>query len=152
MKGRDAVIGCNFYLRRKKPTIHETVHICKRSFGWRTTWQESVNGHDEYAWPKWCDEDPSAHYPELPNEIHSVEDIRNYLRTGEWELVDEYGTVLDEWEGEIDSLESWDGGKQAYNAAHPDNPVTWEACEHDKECGEGYRDSKGNIFTRTGFC
>lgn len=145
--------GTNFYLHRKKPTIHEAVHICKRSWGWRTSWQESTNDGTENAWPRWCDEDPckdeDGHWKSertLPWEIHSVDDIRRYLRTGEWELVDEYGEVYPDWETEIQGLVDWDGGKAGWNERHPDNPVTWEIHEHD-----GYRDSEGNIMCRRGF-
>lgn len=151
--------GCNFYIRRKKPTIHDTVHICKRSWGWRTSWQETVNDGTEHAWPRWCDEDPgkdeSGQYVSertLPWEIHSVEDIRHYLRTGEWELIDEYGEVYTDWESEIAELVEWDGGKASWNARHPEEPVTWEPKEHDKESGNGYRDHEDNIMVRGGFC
>lgn len=34
-------------------------------------------------------------------------------------------------------LVEWDGGKAGWNKRHPDNPVTWEAHEHDVECGYG---------------
>lgn len=152
MKGRDAVIGTNFYIRKKKPTIHEVVHICKRSFGWRTTWQATSIGYGENDWPKWCDENPAGE-PTIPNEINSVEDIRNYLRTGEWELVDEYGKVYEDWESQLRNLEEFDGGKSAWEANHPDMPLGWDKPhEHDVETGEGFRDFKGNIFVRTGFC
>lgn len=152
-------MGTNYYIRKKRPTIHEAVHICKQSRGWRTSWQESTNDGTENAWPRWCDVDPckdeSGKYLSertLPWEIHSVEDIRRYLRTGEWELVDEYGDAYPDWETEIERLVAWDGGKASWNERHPDKPVTWEVSEHDVECGDGYRDSEDNIMCRMGFC
>ena len=151
-------MGCNWYIRRKKPTIHEAVHICKQSWGWRTSWQETTNAGTENAWPRWCDDDPCkdengqwVSERTLPWEIRSVEDIRRYLRTGEWELADEYGEVYPDWEAEIDALVAWDGGKAGWNEANPDKPVTWEAHEHDVECGDGYRDAENNIMCRGGF-
>lgn len=129
-------MGTNFYLRRKEPTLHECVHVCKCSYGWRTTWQAT----DERDWPRWCDIVPG---PELESPISSVEDVRGYLETGEWELVDEYGDVHDDWDDVMSSLEVWDGGV-GMDGRRP--------LEHDVECGEGYRDVRGNIFVREGFC
>ena len=142
--GRDAVIGSNFYIRRKQPTIHETVHIGKRSWGWLFHW----DAVDESQWPRWCDEDHVQPYPELPHSIHSVEDIREYLRTGEWELIDEYGEVYEDWEAEIDGFIHWDGGKAGWNERHPDEPVLW-----DVHTPSGYHDKEGQVFDRgDGFC
>ena len=136
-------IGTNYYLQRKKPTIHETVHIGKQSWGWLMHWDSC----DEGMWPRWCDEDhslnESGEYPSLPHSIHSVEDIRSYLRTGEWELVNEYGEAFDDPLAKIDDLCAWDGGKSGYNDRHPDKPVTW-----DVHVPSGYRDAEGQIFDR----
>ena len=143
-------MGTNFYLQRKKPTIRESVHIGKRSFGWLMHWDAC----DESMWPRWCDTDHSCSFddeyePKLPHSIHSVEDIRSFLRTGEWELVNEYGEVSADWEGELEKLCAWDGGKEGWNEAHPDRQVGWETAN----VPDGYRDSEGNIFDRgDGFC
>ena len=156
-------MGCNYYLHRKKPTIHEAIHIGKCSWGWEMGWQATDKGD----WPRWCDEDhmrdeDGRYLSErvLPHAINSVEDIRAYLETGEWVLVDEYGTVygeephekdgetVNDWRTEIDELESWDGGKAGYNERNPDNPVTWEP---QRRYG-GFRDRNGNHFSRGGFC
>lgn len=146
-------LGTNWYIRRKRPTIYETIHIAKRSFGWCTLWQQTLHG----AWPRWCDEDHSHQFedeygrtsePQLPHDIESVEDIRNYLRTGEWEVINEYGEVYDDCEQIIEELTSWDGGKASWNERHPDKPVTWEMGHH----SEGYKDPEGNEFTTQGFC
>lgn len=159
MNGRDAVIGSNFYIRRKKPTIYETIHIAKRSFGWCTSWQQTLREAPPYeeAWPRWCDEDHSLQFedeygrtsePQLPHDIESVDDIRNYLRTGEWEVINEYGKVYEDWGAIIEELTSWDGGKDNWNERHPDNPATWEMSHH----SEGYKDPEGNEFIAQGFC
>lgn len=132
-------MGTNYYLRKKQPTIHESIHIGKQSWGWYMHWDSC----DESDWPRWCDTDHVPPYPELPHSIHSVEDIRAYLRIGEWELVDEYGEVYEDWEQELDFLCSWDGGKGRYNADHPDKPVTWET-----QVPSGSHDREGQIFDR----
>lgn len=130
-------MGTNFYLRKKQPTIHETIHIGKRSWGWLFHW-DSV---DKSNWPRWCDEDHPM--SELPHSIHSVDDIRAYLKTGEWELVDEDGIVHPMWESTLRGFMHWDGGKESYNERHPDSPVTWYP-----NVPSGYRDSEGQIFDR----
>ncbi len=134
-------MGTNFYLRRKQPTIREAIHICKRSWGFYATWQAT----EPDDWPKWCDEDMMSP-TQLPSPIRSVDDIRDYLRTGEWEVVDEYGDVHPD--SVIDDLEAWDGGKAAYNADRPDQPVTWTP----KGGPCDFKDDEGNRFSRRGFC
>ena len=138
-------MGTNFYLRRKEPTVKDTVHIGKRSWGWLFHWDSC----DESEYPRWCDEDPSAYQSDsLPHSITCVDDIRAYLKTGEWELVDEYGEVYPDWEAEIDGFCNWDGGKSSYNKRHPDEPVTWEV-----HIPSGYHDKEGQIFDHgSGFC
>lgn len=139
-------MGTNYYIRRKKSTLHECVHICKQSWGWTTGWQATGNGIGD--WPRWCDDDPCNPEPKLPWAIHNVDDIRAYLETGEWELVDEYGEVYENWKATLDGLEKWDGGKSGWNERHPDEPVTWEPNEH-----YGYKDRHGNLFSgEEGFC
>ena len=140
-------MGTNYYLRRKEPTIREAVHIGKMSFGWLFHWDAC----DSSDWPRWCDTDHIGGYgdgPKLPFSINSVEDIREYLRTGEWELVDEYGEVYEDWVTKIESFKEWDGGKAAYNKNHPDKPVTWNVSKP-----FGSVDREGQIFSRDGgFC
>jgi len=114
--------GTNYYIRERKPTIKKAIHIGKRSWGWLFHWDSC----DEINYPRWCDEDPDWEGQKLPYSIHSVEDIRSYLRTGEWELVDEYGTVYQDWEAEIAELVAWGGDSEP----------------------PGYRDSEGQIFDR----
>lgn len=118
-------MGTNYYLRRREPCIRPVIHIAKASWGWRTSWQSTTAGE----WSKWCDEDMMELDYSLPWSIHSVADIRAYLETGDWEIVDEYGDV--HGDDVISSLESWmpDGG---------------EYCD--------YHDGAGNGFTNAGFC
>lgn len=138
-------MGTNFYIRKKVPTIHETVHICKRSWGWRTSWQKT----EAYEWPRWCDEDRViddygySTGPNLPHDIRRVSDIVDYLKTGEWELIDEYGMVYDDWEEEIKGLVEWNGGE------HEDRDFV--PFDHVEECGGGYHDEHGNVFLDVGF-
>lgn len=132
-------MGTNFYIREKKPTIKKAVHIGKRSWGWKFHWDSC----DEAMHPRWCDNDPSLDTCPLPHSIKCVEDVRSFLRTGDWELVDEYGEVFPDWEAEIDGFISWDGGKSAYNAKHPDDPLRWEPHEP-----SGYHDAEGQTFDR----
>lgn len=140
-------MGTNYYLVEKRPTMRRAIHVCKRSWGWKTSWQST----DENEWPRWCDEDHSldesgqyATERGLPHSIHSVEDVRALLRTGEWDLIDEYGEVYPDWRIKIDELEAWDGGKH-------DDP-DFVALDHVDECGDGFHDAKGNVFCRGGFC
>ena len=133
-------MGTNFYLRRKQPTIRQTVHIGKRSWGWKFHWDSC----DETNYPRWCDEDPDwEDAKSLPHSITCVEDIRAYLRTGDWELVDEYNEVHEDWEAEIEGFVNWDGGRDAWNERHPDEPVEWELKEP-----SGYHDREGQVFDR----
>ncbi len=62
-----AELEADFMLRRTKPRIeHERFHLCKCSWGWRTTWEAT----------------------EL---VRSVADARRLATSGEWQVVDEYG-------------------------------------------------------------
>ena len=79
-------MGTNIHLRRKEPRMvpeYDEVHVCKLSYGWRVHFDGSS-----------ALEDWSEHRPR----VGSMDDLRGYLDSGEWELVDEYGdaTTLDE--------------------------------------------------------
>jgi hypothetical protein len=121
-------MGTNYYLRKKKPTLHECVHVGKCSGGWKMHWQATDNGIGD--WPRWCDEDPCVPELTLPHAINSVEDIRAYLITGDWELVDEYGDRHEDWEKKLSELEKWDGDVPNHN----------------------FTDAKGNVFDRQEYC
>lgn len=84
-------MGTNIYMRRKEPRtieVYDEVHVGKLSYGWRAHFDGSSMYQDQW-------------YPErddnLPR-IGSMDDLRAYLATGEWELFDEYGekTTLEE--------------------------------------------------------
>ena len=76
-------MGTNIYLRRKVPRMvptYDEVHVCKLSGGWRVHFDGSSAA--ETSW-----EPLDEHSPR----IGSLDDVRGYLSTGDWELVDEYG-------------------------------------------------------------
>ncbi len=78
-------MGTNVYLRRKEPRMvptYDEVHVCKMSAGWRVHFDGS-SARDN------CWEPLDEHQPR----IGSMDDLRGYLSTGEWELVDEYDNV-----------------------------------------------------------
>ena len=122
-------MGTNYYLRRKRPTIHETVHIGKLSWGWRFCWDSC----DMSDWPRWCDRDPDRMHM-LPRSIRSVDDIREYLRSGEWDLVSDEDGVIEDWERELEGMCAWDGGMPG---AEPRVP-------------HGYEDGEGQVFDHGG--
>ena len=63
-------MGTNFYLRRKEPTVKDTVHIGKRSWGWLFHWDSC----DESEYPRWCDEDRGQYVYELTHSIKREDD------------------------------------------------------------------------------
>lgn len=65
---------------------YDAVHVCKLSYGWRVHFDGSSMHESD-----WGEE---SHRPR----IGSMADLRGYLESGEWELVDEYGdkTTLEE--------------------------------------------------------
>lgn len=78
-------MGTNVYLRRKEPRMvptYDEVHVCKMSAGWRVHFDGS-SARDN------CWELLDEHQPR----IGSMDDLRGYLSTGDWELVDEYDNV-----------------------------------------------------------
>ena len=75
-------MGTNIYLRRKEPRMvpeYDEVHVAKLSSGWRAHFDGS-----SMAGASW---DLSDQAPR----IGSMDDLRGYLDTGKWELIDEYG-------------------------------------------------------------
>ena len=90
MFGVDESMSTNIYIRRKEPRmvpVYDDVHVCKLSGGWRAHFDGSSAVDNT-----WGPHDESA------PRIGSMDDLRGYLSTGEWELVDEYGekTTLEE--------------------------------------------------------
>lgn len=74
-------MSTNFYIKRTKPILcFPEFHIAKRSAGWKPLHQSNVQADD---------------YFNIETErpiIESREDIKRYIDSGEWEVVDEYGT------------------------------------------------------------
>lgn len=71
-------MSTNFYLRRTKPILcFPEFHLGKRSAGWRPLHQANR-----------CAEDTYHLVTERPM-IQSREDIRCYVDSGEWEIVDD---------------------------------------------------------------
>lgn len=73
-------MGTNIYMRRVVPRMvpeYDEIHVAKLSYGWRA----HFDGSSAY--------DPST--DEHAPRVGSMDDLRGYLATGEWELVDEYG-------------------------------------------------------------
>lgn len=74
-------VSTNFYLRRKKPILcFPEFHIGKRSCGWRPLMQSNQNAEDTFEFET-----------QRPI-VQSMSDIEDTVNTGEWEIVDEYGT------------------------------------------------------------
>lgn len=136
-------MGTNFYLKRVKPReIHDLMHIAKRSGGWVIHFQDSTEGY--------ADQRDDA--PEHPS-FHSVADIRNLLKTGEWQLADEYGETWGPGEEslrEFDDLCKWRGGIQfdgKPTGRYPDGEPPY----NNGMLGNDYKDQEGYQFTSTYF-
>lgn len=77
------IVSTNIYLRRKEPRMvpeYDETHVAKLSGGWRAHFDGS-----SAAGVPW--EPVDEHAPR----VGSMDDLRGYLDTGDWELVDEYG-------------------------------------------------------------
>lgn len=78
-------MGTNIYMRRKEPRMvpeYDETHIAKLSYGWRAHFDgSSAHGGT------WEPQGKGA------PRVGSMDDLRGYLATGEWELVDECGEV-----------------------------------------------------------
>lgn len=146
-------MGTNFYLRRVRPReVHDLMHIAKRSAGWVIHFQDSTEG---YA-------DPRDDAPEHPA-FHSVADIRNLLKTGEWQLCsEEYAEDggPERWDpGEeslrqFDELCRWRGGPRFTKPAVPYSGTY----DHEPDVpydqpvgGTAYRDADGYVFDERWF-
>lgn len=79
-------MSTNVYMRRVKPRTvleYDETHVCKMSYGWRVHFDGS--SAQENIWDQCEDHEPH---------IGSIDDLRGYLATGEWELYDEYGDPI----------------------------------------------------------
>lgn len=84
-------MGTNIYLRRREPRMvpeYDEVHVCKMSYGWRAHFDGSSAAGTSWEYGE------EGTRPR----VGSMDDLRGYLESGEWELVDEYGvqTTLEE--------------------------------------------------------
>lgn len=75
-------MSTNFYLKRTKPILtFPEFHIAKRSYGWTPLYEANSKADDIWSFET-----------ERPV-VNSVEDIKRYVDSGEWEIVDEYDDV-----------------------------------------------------------
>lgn len=97
-------VWADIYLRRARPRmVYEQIHLCKCSWGWRTTWQASAL-------------------------VRSVADARALIESGRYVVMDEYGNIDDDREASlarIDKLCRWcadgrDSAKETGCRAHID--------------------------------
>lgn len=157
-------MGTNYYLRLKEPerskkplleivdwryeklvadpdmeveiTDHHAVHIAKCSWGWVPSFQhipanmpfdETEMNNDRYF-------------------IRSVEDIRDYMRTGKYEIVDEYGEVYTQAQFEHKVVQWVRRQKENGLEIEPHNHTDTEDSLY------AYSDPEGYQFCRTCFC
>lgn len=74
-------MSTNFYIKRTKPILcFPEFHVAKRSAGWKPLHQANMDAEDTF------------HLSTERPIIESREDIKRYIDSGEWEIVDEYGT------------------------------------------------------------
>ena len=144
-------MGTNFYLRRVKPReVHDEYHIAKRSGGWKIHFQDSTDA--EQSW--W----EGSGAPQPPS-WHSVADLRNLLKSGDYQLSDEYGRVWEPGEDSIREFEelcAWNGGDAFTKPAvekQPDEPYSnLPGVPYDHGAWpDEYRDPEGYAFGRRAF-
>lgn len=77
-------MSTNFYLRRTKPILtFPEFHIAKRSHGWKPLYEANSMADDVWSFET-----------ERPV-VKSVDDIKSYVDSGEWEIVDAYDNVME---------------------------------------------------------
>lgn len=138
-------MGTNHYLRRVRPReLHDEYHICKTSGGWVVHFQDSTAHQDEHH-----GDDGWA-----PPSFHSVADIRDLLKTGEWQISNEYSEVCEPGEEslrEFERLCAWRGGKafegKPPNPRYPEGDPPYESVR----LNGSYRDPEGYLFTTEDF-
>ena len=115
---------------------HHAVHIAKCSWGWEPSFQhvpamrpfdETEENNDRYS-------------------IASVQDIRDYMATGRYELVDEYGDAI--------GMEDFETHVCGWNEVLRKNGYSGEIGGHvgTGDSLDAYRDPEGYQFCRTCFC
>ena len=87
-------MSTNFYLRRTKPILtFPEFHIAKRSHGWKPLYEANSKADDIWSFET-----------ERPV-VNSVDDIKGYVDSGEWEIIDEYDSPMtyDEFKAYMDT-------------------------------------------------
>lgn len=121
-------MSTNFYIKRTKPILcFPEFHIAKRSAGWKPLHQANMDAEDVFYL-----------YTERPI-IESREDIKRYVDSGEWEIVDEYGTEFS-YEEFVSYLD--DNFKYETDESRTSNMTS------DIDC---YMGNDGTEWTRTDF-
>lgn len=123
-------MSTNYYIRRTKPILtFPEFHIGKRSYGWRGLFEANSRTDDVFEYET-----------ERPV-IHSLDDIRSYVESGEWEIVDEYEERV--------SYERFVEIMTKPFASEIENGI--ELKGHSSPTFGTYIDRKGNEWTQTEF-
>jgi len=121
-------MGCNYYLRRTVPRMvptYDETHIAKQSWGWKPHFQATE------PW-EGTDQRPT---------ILSVQDIRDAVASGEWEICSEEEAItLDDFEQRV---VQWVDRQRELRGDDD-----WEPLEP----SGSYRDAEGFVFDRREFC
>ena len=156
-------MGCNFYIREKSATVFtrklcevadwrfedmlldpdqevrlkedHAAHIAKTSYGWTPSFQQLPADR-----PFDCTERNNDYY-----EIKSVADIKAYMDTGRFEIVDEDGEVYD-WDGFESRVLKWEDNMRRHG-------YQGEMRDHlSGDSLDAYADPEGYQFCRVCFC
>lgn len=99
-------MSTNFYLRRTKPILtFPEFHIAKRSHGWKPLYEANSMADDVWSFET-----------ERPV-VKSVDDIKSYVDSGEWEIVDAYDNVMeyDEFKSYMDTDFELEGERREHS-------------------------------------
>ena len=98
-------MSTNFYLRRTKPILtFPEFHIAKRSHGWKPLYEANSMADDVWSFET-----------ERPV-VSSVDDIKRYVDSGEWEVIDEYDSPMtyDEFRAYMDTDFESEGARESH--------------------------------------
>ena len=116
-------MGTNYYLRSKTPKeYYPEYHLTKTSAGWRPLWQVHTTSSDDMNEPN----------------IRSINDIKNLVKSGEWEILDEYDRKIS-WDEFNDRVINW-GGSKTNKRDHSNLGVV------------GFTNPDGTEWTYSDFC
>lgn len=134
-------MGTNYYLRKVKPReVHDEYHIAKLSAGWLVHFQDST---------------PYQEWNDAPS-YHSVDDIMRLLESGEWQISDEYGYVIEPGEKSIEKFKKlceWVGGER-FKGFEPKQYTPSADIKDNRPFipyNYSYRDPQGFYFDRQEF-